>query len=188
MRALEVSYGDISILTLSPTTNRMNRLRIFPEMCARTSWSLGSLTLNMVPARTAEMVPSTSTALSSPSAPFMGPLWSVRRLRRPPPPLRLLGGPAITRSWVGCERKAAPTQTIILDIPGPAIEISLPDPDFPAPSPPDAGVSPGGLALTLAGLAPSFPALSALGQTPRNASNEDLFCQSCRCRTQVARH
>ena len=44
----------------------MKRLRILPEMWANTSWPLVIFTLNMVPARTAETVPSTSTALSSP--------------------------------------------------------------------------------------------------------------------------
>ena len=65
-----------------------------------------------------------------------------------------------------CERKCAPTQTIILDISGPAIEISRSGPDFPAPNPPGEGVIPVELALTQAGLTPSLPALSALGQTP----------------------
>ena len=32
MRALSLSYGDISIFTRSPMTRRMKRLRILPEM------------------------------------------------------------------------------------------------------------------------------------------------------------
>ena len=50
--------------TLSPTTILMKRLRILPAMWAKTSCPLGRRTLNMVPASTAQIVPSTSTWLS----------------------------------------------------------------------------------------------------------------------------
>src|SRR5262245_66563463 len=42
----------------------MKRLRIFPEMCARTRRSFASATRNMVPGRTIVMVPSSSMAFS----------------------------------------------------------------------------------------------------------------------------
>jgi len=64
MRALAVSYGDISILTRSPIVRRINLLRIFPEMCARTRWSFASATRNMVPGRTDMIVPSIVIAFS----------------------------------------------------------------------------------------------------------------------------
>lgn len=87
MRALVVSYGDISILTLSPTTRRMKRFLILPEMCASTSCPPTSSTLNIVPARTETIVPSISTDLSSrPSSRFF-PLLSWR----PPFPPRRAG-------------------------------------------------------------------------------------------------
>ena len=60
MRALVMSYGDISMRTLSPTTILMKRLRILPEIWANTSCPLAKRTLNMVPAKTAQTVPSRS--------------------------------------------------------------------------------------------------------------------------------
>src|SRR6202035_4237506 len=44
--------------------SRINRLRIFPEMCARTRCSLARATRNMVPGRTDMIVPSNSRAFS----------------------------------------------------------------------------------------------------------------------------
>jgi len=64
MRALAVSYGDISIFTRSPIVSRMKRLRIFPEMCARTMRSFASATRNIVPGSTIMMVPSNTIAFS----------------------------------------------------------------------------------------------------------------------------
>lgn len=52
IRALFKSYGDIWMLTLSPTLIRMKFLRIFPEICARTSCLLGNATRNIVPGST----------------------------------------------------------------------------------------------------------------------------------------
>jgi hypothetical protein len=51
-RAWFKSEGDISTLTLSPTLMRMKFLRILPEICASTSWPLGSATRNIVPGST----------------------------------------------------------------------------------------------------------------------------------------
>src|SRR5207253_69204 len=51
-------------LTRSPMVSRINRLRIFPEMCARTRCSLARATRNMVPGRTDMIVPSNSRAFS----------------------------------------------------------------------------------------------------------------------------
>ncbi len=44
MRALSRSYGDISIVTRSPTVSRTQRLRILPEMVASTRCLLSSST------------------------------------------------------------------------------------------------------------------------------------------------
>src|SRR5206468_12509751 len=44
--------------------SRINRLRIFPEMCARTRCLLARATRNMVPGRTDMIVPSNSRAFS----------------------------------------------------------------------------------------------------------------------------
>src|SRR5215470_4581959 len=59
-----MSYGDISIFTRSPTVSRTQRLRILPEMVARTRCLLSSSTRNMVPGRTVRMTPSISTGVS----------------------------------------------------------------------------------------------------------------------------
>ena len=50
--------------TRSPTVKRTKCLRILPETCARTSCSLSSLTRNIVPGSTLEIVPSTSIGSS----------------------------------------------------------------------------------------------------------------------------
>ena len=50
--------------TRSPTVNRTKCLRIFPDTCASTSCSLSSLTRNIVPGSTLEIVPSTSIGSS----------------------------------------------------------------------------------------------------------------------------
>src|SRR5581483_7836542 len=55
-----MSYGDISILTRSPTVRRTQRLRILPEMVARTKCLLSNSTRNMVPGSTVWMLPSIS--------------------------------------------------------------------------------------------------------------------------------
>ena len=52
IRALSMSYGDISILTLSPTVKRTQRLRILPEIVANTRCLLSNSTRNIVPGRT----------------------------------------------------------------------------------------------------------------------------------------
>src|ERR1700674_1438843 len=57
-----MSYGDICSFTRSPVVRRIKRLRIFPEICARTRWSLASWTRNIVPARTEIIFPSSSIA------------------------------------------------------------------------------------------------------------------------------
>ena len=44
----------------------MNLFRIFPEICANSSCPFDSFTLNIVPANTAEIVPSASCDLLSP--------------------------------------------------------------------------------------------------------------------------
>ena len=64
MRAFPRSYGDISMLTLSPTLMRMKCLRIFPEIWAKTSWPLGSATRNIVPGRTWVTEPTSSIGSS----------------------------------------------------------------------------------------------------------------------------
>src|ERR1051325_5925267 len=58
------SYGDISNRTRSPTVNRTKCLRILPERCARISCWLSSLTRNIVPGSTEEIVPSSSIGCS----------------------------------------------------------------------------------------------------------------------------
>lgn len=67
--ALCKSYGLISIFTRSPRFSRTNRLRIFPEMVASTTCLLSSSTRNIVPAKTAMILPSTSmcSSMSSPN-------------------------------------------------------------------------------------------------------------------------
>src|SRR6266403_1340051 len=84
MRPLLVSYGDICILTRSPIVRRMNRLRIFPEMCARTRCSFASATRNIVPGSTLMIVPSKLMAF----VPF---IMMILRSARP----RMLSGPAV---------------------------------------------------------------------------------------------
>lgn len=71
--------------TLSPTTILMKRLRILPEIWASTSCPLGRRTLNMVPASTAQMVPSTSISLSEFSSLGADLLKCLLPLWRPPP-------------------------------------------------------------------------------------------------------
>src|SRR5437773_11199329 len=60
MRPLLRSYGESSTSTLSPGTTRMKFIRIFPEMCARTSCPFWSSTLNIALGRASDTVPSTS--------------------------------------------------------------------------------------------------------------------------------
>src|SRR5438045_2783922 len=49
-------------LTRSPMVRRIKRLRILPEICARTKCSLASATRNIVPGRTDMIIPSSSIA------------------------------------------------------------------------------------------------------------------------------
>jgi len=50
--------------TRSPITSLMKRLRILPDMCARTKWSFASATRNIVPGSTDMIVPSILIAFS----------------------------------------------------------------------------------------------------------------------------
>src|SRR5579859_3158195 len=99
MRALSRSYGDISILTRSPTVKRTKRLRILPQMVASTRCLLSSATRNMVPGRTVLTLPSISMCCS-----FMA-VENVKggvRFTRTPPEILIrrllaaLSGPAVS--------------------------------------------------------------------------------------------
>src|SRR6266446_776611 len=59
-------------LTRSPIVRRIKRLRILPEICARTKCSLASATRNIVPGRTDMIIPSNSIA-------FFGSMMFDRR-------------------------------------------------------------------------------------------------------------
>src|SRR5262245_31032501 len=58
------SYGDSSIVTLSPGRMRMKCMRILPEMWASTWWPFSSFTRNIALGRGSTTVPSTWTPSS----------------------------------------------------------------------------------------------------------------------------
>ena len=64
MQPVDKSYGDISMVTLSPGKILVKFISVLPEIRANNLWPLGSSTRNLVLGRTSTMMPSTLIASS----------------------------------------------------------------------------------------------------------------------------